>query len=455
MVLAALCLPKIQQVVKLRPTRRGLARALAWPTRRSNQQMQSIVRAAVGGRPNRVTPSRLKFHLARKVQRSDKSRAGCAEAGDLVSLTDSDLRRFEALALLDRRVITVTEAQHLLRLSRSQVYKLLFVLRTEGPRGVRKKRRGRASNRAFPKSIRVRVIGLIEAHYPDYGPTLASEILAEVHGIRRSRETLRQWMIAAGIWIKNRVAQKRLHQPRKRKPAYGDLVQIDGSDHRWFEDRAPRCTAMVMVDDATGCLQMLRFFPQEDRDAYYQSLYCYVAAHGRPFRILTDRHSAVWSPHGTTEFSEALRRLNIVHSFAWSPQSKGRVERTHRTLQDRLVKELRRRGICSLEAANAFVPEFVRAYNRRFGKPAAEDGDNHRPLIAPRELDAALSVRHTRRVTRNLTFSFRGRQYLIEAAGVDRDAVGPRVTVEVRLDKTMAVFGKCGQVTVRTLDGEA
>lgn len=417
--------------------------------------MQSIARAASGGRPNRVTPGRPKFYLDRKAQRSDKSRAGGAVAGDLVSVADSDLRRFEALTLLDRRFITATEAQHLLRLSRSQVYKLLSVLRTEGLRGVREKRRGKTSNRAFPKSIRTRAIALVETHYPDYGPTLASEILAEVHGIKLSRETLRKWMIAAGIWIKNRVARKRLHQPRKRKPAYGDLVQIDGSDHWWFEDRAPRCTAMVMVDDATGCLQMLRFFPEEDRDAYYHSLHCYIAAHGRPLRILTDRHSAVWSPHGATEFSEALRRLSIVHSFAWSPQSKGRVERTHRTLQDRLVKELRRRGICSLEAANAFVPQFVPAYNQRFGRPAAEDGDNHRPLNAPGELDTALSVRHMRRVTRNLTFSFRGRQYLIEAAGADRDAVGPRVTVEVRLGKSMAVFGKCGYLAVRTLDDDA
>jgi transposase len=363
-------------------------------------------------------------------------------------LNHDELKRLEVLILMQAKVISVSEAQSLLNIGRSQIYKLLRAYRLNGETAVVRKARGRPSNRAFPAPVRKYVLKLIEERYADYGPTLIAEMLLELHDIKIGVETVRTWMIQEGLWLTNRAARKRLHQPRKRQPGYGDQVQIDGSDHDWFEGRGPRCTAMVMVDDATGNLQILRFFPRENRDAYFHSAHSYISAHGRPLRMVTDRHSAVWSADGPTEFTEALGRLNIIHSFAYSPQSKGRVERMNRTLQDRLVKAMRAADISTIEAANAFAPSFIEKHNHRFAKPPTRQGDGHRPFDEF-DLDRIFSRRHVRSVTKHLTFSFEGHDYLIDGALGDADRIGPRVSVEIRLDGTMAVFGLSGTLNVR------
>ena len=255
-------------------------------------------------------------------------------------------------------------------------------------------------------------------------------------------------MIKAGLWLTNRAARKRMHRPRKRLPCFGDLVQIDGSDHDWFEGRGPRCTAMVLADDATGRLQELRFFPREDRHAYFCVVHSYVTTHGRPIRMVTDRHRAVWSPDGPTEFTQALDRLNVIHSFAYSGESKGRVERKHRVLQDRLVKAMRLEGISTIDEANAFVPRYIKTHNRRFATPPECEGDSHRALDHY-DVDRIFSTRSTRRVTKQLTFSFEGEEYQIEGGTEDRLKIGREVSVEIRLDGTMAVFGQSSRLNVR------
>nr|WP_294810196.1 ISNCY family transposase [uncultured Sphingomonas sp.] len=363
-------------------------------------------------------------------------------------MSHDDLKRIEILILMQAKVISGSEAQALLNLSRSQVYKLLRVYRLEGEVAIARKARGRPSNRAFPKPVRKRVLQLIEERYADYGPTLIAETLLEAHDVKISAETIRTWMIKDGLWNTNRAARKRLHQPRKRLPRYGDLVQIDGSDHDWFEGRGPRCTAMVMVDDSTGKLQNLKFFPRENRNAYFCSVHAYISAHGRPTRIATDRHSSVWSLDGPTEFTQVLKALGITHSFAYSPQSKGRVERMNRTLQDRLVKAMRAAGISTIEAANAFAPDYIEKHNHRFAKPPACEGNGHRSL-EHFDLDRTFSARHVRAVTKNLTFSFEGQQYLIDCNADGAASIGPKVSVEIRLDGTMAVFGQSGSLNVR------
>lgn len=386
--------------------------------------------------------------------RSERSRRTAKAAGiptreaDAVVMSRHELQRAEALLLLHHGLLSAAEAGTLIKLGRSQTYKLLKDFRLSGAAAVVRKARGRPSNRAFPAAVRRQVLKLIEENYHDYGPTLLAEVLLEEHGMKISRETIRQWMIAAGFWLKNRGARKRLHQPRRRMAGYGDLVQIDGSDHDWFEGRGPRCTLMVMVDDATGSIQNLKFFPRENRVAYYQSMASYIADHGSPLRVLTDKHSAVWKAEGPTEFTEALGQLNIVHSFAHSPQSKGRVERTHRTLQDRLVKSMRRAVIRNIEEANAHAAQYIKKHNRKFAGRAADD--NHR-RIPPENIDRAFAAQHIRKITKNHTFSFNGDEYLIENLPIEEEPVGSRILISIWLNGTMEVFSGARRLEVRRL----
>jgi len=404
---------------------------------------------ATPDRAKRIWPGQLKHRL--KHTSSANRRGATARASQSLepNLTERDAHRAATLSLMEFGVITADEACQMLKISRSQMYKLLAKYRKGEISAIACKSRGRPSNRSYPTTVRKQVLSLVNEKYCDFGPTLAAEMLLEIHGIRISRETLRTWMIKDGLWVTNRAARRRIHRSRKRMPTYGDLVQIDGSDHDWFEDRAPRCTLMVIVDDATGKLQTLHFARTEDRNAYFRATYSYVMKHGRPVRIVTDKHSAVWSPEGITQYDEALSKLNIIHSVAHSPQSKGRVERCHRTLQDRLVKRLRLAGVSSIDEANAFAPEFIRDYNRRFAKTAARLGDNHRPPLSENDIHSAFSRCYLRCVTKNLSFSLAGTQYVIEDVG-DRDLIGRKVTVEIQIDRGMRVFGACGELRVRT-----
>jgi len=366
-----------------------------------------------------------------------------------LSMSRRELQRVECLHLLDCNHISPREACDALSVSRSHLYRLLNQYRSEGLAGIVSKQRGAPSNRAYPDSTRRRVISLIESKYFDFGPTLIAEVLEEAHGMKISRETIRQWMIKAGLWLTNRIARKRLHQPRKRMPAYGDLVQLDGSYHDWFEGRGPACNLMVAVDDSTSHIQVLRFTPVEDRKAYFQVMDQYVRAHGRPIRVLTDRHAGVWSQSSKTDFSRAMDQLGIIHSVAMSPQSKGRVERMNRTLQDRLVKAMRLRGISSIEEANRFALFFLKKYNRTFGRSPQAPEDHHRPAPVAHDIELAFAERHRRRVTKGFAFSFAGERYVIRSA--------PRLDIRtvdicINVSGEMSVMGPSGRLEFDLVD---
>lgn len=363
-----------------------------------------------------------------------------SKKAQLVNLSSGELKRLEIIILLDQRMLGASEGSALLGVSLSQTYKLLDKYRKLGAAAITSKKRGKRSNRAYPKQFKQRVLALIEAGYPDFGPTLLAETLLEFHDVKLSPETLRQWMLQTGLWLSKRADRKRLHQPRRRMPCYGDLIQIDGSHHDWFEGRAPECTLMVYVDDATGNVQDLCFFPQESRWAYFATARRYILAHGRPLRFLTDKHSGVWKLEGQSDFSKALCQLNVIHSFARSPQSKGRVERIHRTLQDRLVKAMRLAGISTIEAANAFLPSFIGRYNRDFSRPPTSPGDSHRPIDNRDEIESAFANKYVRRLSRQWGFSFRGAQYIIVPESLVGLHIGPKITIELRLDGSMVVL---------------
>jgi len=210
----------------------------------------------------------------------------------------------------------------------------------------------------------------------------------------------------------SRKQRRTFHQPRLRRECRGELIQIDGSDHRWFEDRAPPCTLLVFIDDATGALMQLRFVVSESTFSYFEALEGYLSDHGRPVAFYSDKHTVfrvaqqgAKSGHGMTQFGRPMNDLNIEILCANSSQAKGRVERANRTLQDRLVKELRLAGVSDMEAGNAFLPSFVERYNARFAKMPRRRDDLHRPLnVEPGRLRDILCLRDERYVGQQLAF---------------------------------------------------
>ncbi|AHF88018.1 transposase (plasmid) [Rhizobium leguminosarum bv. trifolii WSM1689] len=321
----------------------------------------------------------------------------------LIAMSERDLQRIEILSNVIAGRMTMVSAAHVLDLSTRQVRRLLERINTGGAASIRHKAIGRPSNNRISDGVRDYAVTLVRERYADFGPTLAAEKLAERDGLRVSRETLRSWMVDAGLWL-SRKQRRTFHQPRLRREAYGELVQIDGSEHRWFEDRGDPCSLLVFVDDATGKLMQLRFVRSESAFSHFEALALYLRDHGAPVAFYSDKHSVfrvakkeAKGGQGMTQFGRALCELKIEILRANSSQAKGRVERMNRTLQDRLVKELRLAGISGMAAGNAFLPGFMEDYNARFAIAPARSEDLHRPLnLAPDRLSEILCKREQR-----------------------------------------------------------
>ena len=207
----------------------------------------------------------------------------------MVVMSKRELNRLDVLARLDSDRLTARAAAELMTITPRQAYRLLRRYRDGGASAVANQRRGRPSNNRLPDVVRDHAIALVRERYADFGPTFAAEKLAERDDLRVSRETLRNWMRQAGIWM-SRAERKRIQQPRHRREHIGELVQIDGSEHRWFEDRAAACTLLVFVDDATSRLMELRFVPSESTFAYFEALKAYLRRHGKPVAFYSDKH---------------------------------------------------------------------------------------------------------------------------------------------------------------------
>jgi len=374
-------------------------------------------------------------------------------------MSDRELRRLEVVQDLDRRRLTTMAAGQLLALERRQVFRLLKAYRTTGPTGLISKRRGRSSNRRKPEALRRAVLTIIRQWYGDFGPTLAAEKLREDHGIALGRETVRQWMIEAGLWLDRRQRRKRIHQPRPRRECVGELVQVDGCEHWWFEDRGPQCTLLVFIDDATGRLMHLQFVESESTFAYFHAARAYLEAWGKPVAFYSDKHGVFRVNHpgaldgdGMTQFGRALHGLNIDIICANSSQAKGRVERAHKTLQDRLVKELRLAGARRLAAGNALLPRFMADYNARFAKPPANAKNLHRPLRAGDDLDDALAWKEERTLSRALTLQYDKVLFILEPSEPAQAAIGRRVTVVDYPDGRLSIRYRGVELAYRTFD---
>lgn len=372
-------------------------------------------------------------------------------AKEYITISRQEVGRLEVIQSVAARQLRQVDAARQLGLSVRQIKRLVQRYRQSGAAGLVSGHRGKRPNNAIADETRQAVMALVRAHYADFGPTLAGEKLAACHQYTVSRESLRQWMIAEGLWQPKRRQQARIHQRRPRRPCRGELVQIDGSPHDWLEGRGPRCTLLVFIDDATGQLLALRFVPAETTEAYMETLSGYLAEHGRPVALYSDRHSIFRVNHPEhegelTQFGRALKTLDIESIHANSPQAKGRVERANQTLQDRLVKELRLQGIADLEAANALLPAFMAQYNARFAVAPQSEVDAHRAVLHDaQELALILCLHHGRKLSRQLTFQFCNREYQIQTTGQGYRLRHAGVTVCEGFDGAVTVLHQ-GQV---------
>jgi len=331
-----------------------------------------------------------------------------------------------------------------------QFKRLVRSWKQQGDAGLVSRQRGRASNHRLAPDERERIARLLRDKYPDFGPTLAVEKLLERDGIVVSAETVRQMQIAMGLWRPKQRRRQRVFQLRERRPRFGELIQIDGSPHAWLEDRGPRCTLIVFIDDATSRLTALHFAPSETTRAYLTALRRHVLAHGRPLALYSDRHGIfrvnakdAASGDGKTEFGRVAERLAIEPIHARTPQAKGRVERSNQTMQDRLVKEMRLRGIATMAEAEAYLPEFMVAWNRKFAVDPRDDASAHRPWTgSAADLDAVLARREERVLSKALTFRAGGAMYCVKTSGPGTALRGARVTLHHYMDGSMRVHYK-------------
>jgi transposase len=347
-----------------------------------------------------------------------------------ITMTMREADRLKTIQAVVDRMLRVGQAAQRLGISRRQVERIVQRYIAEGAGGLVSRKRGRPSNHQLPPGTAERAIALIRERYADFGPTLASEKLLECHGLAVGKDTVRALMTAAGLWTPRRQRAVKIHQPRNRRDCLGELIQIDGSDHAWFEDRGPACTLLVFIDDATSRLMQLHFVPTESSFAYFEATRSYLEQHGKPVAFYSDKASifrpvakAEFKDRGVTQFARVLYELNIDIMCANTSQAKGRVERANLTLQDRLVKELRLRGISTLKAANAFAPHFVADFNGRFSKPARRDFNAHRPMRSDEDLDLIFTWREQRKVSLSLTLNYAREIYMLADTAGNRKLI--------------------------------
>lgn len=335
-------------------------------------------------------------------------------------MSHAEIDRLEVIQRITNKQITQVEAAHLLGMSYRQTKRLVKKYRQQGASALVSKRRGQPSNNCIQIKVREEALAIIVQKYSDFAPTLAHEKLTELHNTACSVETLRKWMIEAGLWKTKKRRRACIHQPRARRARLGELIQIDGSPHDWFEGRGDKCNLSVFIDDATGRLTALHFTPAETTQAYMEALKMHLNAYGRPVSLYCDKHAIFRVNHKNcegelTQFARALKTLDIELIHANTPQAKGRVERANQTLQDRLVKELRLQGIDDIETANQFLPHFIKEYNKRFAKASKSPEDAHRKnLHNETELKQILSLHHHRILSKNLTCQYNNVQYQIQ-----------------------------------------
>ena len=365
----------------------------------------------------------------------------------LLEMSAKELKRLEVMQRLCEKRMSQREAGRILSLSVRQIKRLQNAYREKGASGLVSKHRGRKGNNRLPEDVKRRALDLLKTKYKGFGPTLAHEKLVEREKLKLSDESVRKLMIEEELWKPRKAKQGEAHQLRERRACFGELIQIDGSPHDWFEGRAAACVLLVFIDDATGKLVQLRFAEQESFFSYCQAAEDYFQQYGKPMAFYSDRHGifrvnvpTTSSGEALTQFGRAMQELDIQIICANSPQAKGRVERVIQTLQDRLPKEMRLRGISTLATGNAYLPEFIKDFNQRFAVEPRSTVNAHRPLTAKEDLARILTWQETRTLSKNLTLQFQKTVYQIQTNRPAYALRNAQVTVCVNAQEQITIF---------------
>jgi transposase len=364
-----------------------------------------------------------------------------------IRMSQKEVTRLEIIQQIQSGQLSQLEGAKRLKLSTRQVRRLQKSYEKTGAKSLVSKKRNKVSNNQLSPEVVKSALELLQTTYKGFGPTLAHEKLIEIHGLKLSIESLRRLMTENQLWRPKQRKQISHHQLRVRRPCFGELVQIDGSPHDWFEGRRDKCCLIVFVDDATSQLLQLHFVEEECTEGYFEATESYIKRHGRPIAFYSDKHNIfrvniaeAEKSSGETQFSRALRELDIELICANSPQAKGRVERANRTLQDRLIKELRLRNISTLEAANAYLPTFMKDHNSRFAIQPVHSNNAHRPSLPNQEaLNLIFSFQTVRTLSKNLEISYNNIIYQIQTQSKSYAMRKAKVTVCERKSKVTII----------------
>ncbi|MEW6003611.1 MAG: ISNCY family transposase [Nitrospirota bacterium] len=355
-----------------------------------------------------------------------------------------ELKRLHVIYKLNEKKLNQQEASELLGLCVRQVRRISKRVLKEGDTGIIHKSRGKPSNRLFSEDLKNRAISLYRGKYSDFGPTLANEKMEEIEGIKVSTQTLRNWLIGEGLWKQKR-RQRKHRQWRERKGHFGEMLQMDGSHHDWLEGRGDELVLMAYIDDATNRV-FARFYEYEGTIPAMDSFKQYVKEYGAPMSLYLDRHTTYKSTAKPTledelnnrgpmsQFERSMEEIGVKVKHALSPQAKGRVERLFGTFQDRLIKEMRLKGIKTKGEANKFLEYYLPLYNERFSFKAAREGDLHRGIPARLDIDKVLCIKTRRSVRNDFTIAHNKKLYQIT-----EHINGKEVIVEERTDGSMLI----------------
>ena len=361
---------------------------------------------------------------------------------DIITMKQREIERLRIIQKVVDKHLKQVAAGELLGLCERQVRRLAAAVRQRGAKGVIHGNRGRVSGQKLGERIKAKILSLVKARYPDFGPTLAAETMAEKGEAVVSRETLRQWMIEAEIWQVRR-RRKKIHTWRERKAHLGEMVQMDGSHHDWLEGRGPKMVLMGYIDDATGRAYG-RFYDYEGVEPAMDSLGRYIGLYGLPQSVYLDKHSTYKTTRqadtdellrgeaAKTQVERAMGELEIQVKHAHSPQAKGRIERNFRTLQDRLVKAMRLAGIKTREQANEFLESYWPQHNVRFVKVPREQGDFHRPLPRSKNLEDILCLKAKRSINNGFLIKWDKRMFVVQTPS--RAMIGQKTEVWEHFD---------------------
>lgn len=359
---------------------------------------------------------------------------------ETIKMSSKELRYAEVIPQIVSGKIRQSQAAKILELSIRQVKRLCKRYRNGGIRDLCHKNRGKKSNNRISDTKRITIIELIKSEYRDFGPQLIHEQLQERNQIPISSEWIRLTMIEEGLWVAKERKANKVYQRRNRRNRRGELIQIDGSYHLWFEGEEGKCCLIVAIDDATSEIHELYFLPHESTEGYMSLMKKYIRRRGRPISLYSDRLN-VFAKNG--QFCRALKELDIEIIHAQSSQAKGRVERANKTLQDRLIKLMRLEGITSIEEANKYAEKYMIEHNKRFAKSPKDPLDAFREVPEKINLDKVFCEKFERKVSKELSLQWRNKIYVIKDKSSQNRLRGKTATIfEVSEQVYVEIEGK-------------